>query len=155
MISLFAACGQNERTEAGGADVRYRYVSYKYSRKVSPETTLQNIWETFGTWSVPVASGWRPPTDVFETKDQFIVLIEVAGVSEENIAVTLFSDLLVVEGAREQPSFFNAELSACHQLGVKYGDFRSEVFIPVNVDHDNVTAEYKNGMLKIVLRKLG
>jgi HSP20 family protein len=121
---------------------------------VSPETTLQNIWETFGTWAVPVASGWRPPTDVFETQDQFIILMEVAGVAEENISVTLFSDLLVVEGVREQPSFFNAGLSACHQLGVKYGEFRSEVFIPVNVDHDNVTAEYKNGMLKIVLRKL-
>jgi HSP20 family molecular chaperone IbpA len=40
-------------------------------------------------------------------------------------------------------------------LGIKYGDFRSEVYIPVNVDHDNVTAEYKNGLLKIVLRKLG
>src|SRR5512137_510955 len=136
-------------------DVRYRYISYKYSRKVSPDTALQNIWETFGTWAVPVASGWRPPTDVFETPDQIIVLIEVAGVSEENISVTLFSDLLVVEGTREQPAFFKAGMTACHQLGVKYGEFRTEVYVPVNVDHDNVTAEYKNGMLKIGLKKIG
>ena len=135
--------------------MRYRYISYKYSRKASPDTTLQNIWETFGTWAVPVAAGWRPPTDVFETQDQIIVLIEVAGVSEEDISVTLFSDLLVVEGVREQPAFFRAGMTACHQLGVKYGEFRSEVYVPVHVDHDNVTAEYKNGMLKIVLRKLG
>jgi HSP20 family protein len=135
--------------------VRYRYISYKYSRKASQDTALQNIWETFGTWAVPVASGWRPPTDVFETPDQLIVLIEVAGVSEEDIAVTLFSDLLVVEGVREQPAFFKSGMSACHQLGIKYGDFRSEVYIPMSVDHDNVTAEYKNGLLKIVLRKLG
>jgi HSP20 family molecular chaperone IbpA len=139
----------------GGGIVRYRYISYKYSRKVSPDTALQNIWETFGTWAVPVASGWRPPTDVFETQDQIIVLVEVAGVSEEDISVTLFSDLLVVEGKREQPAFFKAGMTACHQLGVKYGEFRSEVYVPVSVDHDNVTAEYKNGMLKIVLRKLG
>src|SRR5512137_771484 len=91
--------------QKGRALVRYRYVSYKYSRKVSPETTLQNIWETFGTWAVPVASGWRPPTDVYETEDQIIVLIEVAGVSEDDLSVTLFSDLLVVEGSREQPPF--------------------------------------------------
>jgi len=139
----------------GGGIVRYRYISYKYSRKASPDTALQNIWETFGSWAVPIASGWRPPTDVFETPDQLIVLVEVAGVSEEDIAVTLFSDLLVVEGVREQPGFFKAGMSACHQLGIKYGDFRSEVYIPVTVDHDNVTAEYKNGLLKIVLRKLG
>ena len=134
--------------------MRYRYISYKYSRKVSPDTALQNIWETFGTWAVPVASGWRPPTDVFETSEQIIVLIEVAGVTEENISVTLFSDLLVVEGTREQPAFFKAGMTACHQLGVKYGESRSEVYVPVNVDHDNVTAEYKNGMLKINLKKL-
>ena len=139
----------------GGSVMRYRYISYKYSRKASPDTALQNIWETFGTWAVPVAAGWRPPTDVFETQDQIIVLIEVAGVSEEDISVTLFSDLLVVEGVREQPAFFRAGMTACHQLGVKYGEFRSEVYVPVHVDHDNVTAEYKNGMLKIVLRKLG
>jgi HSP20 family protein len=102
-----------------------------------------------------VASGWRPQTDVFETPDEFIVLIEIAGVTEEDISVALFNDLLVVEGVREQPSFFKSGMSACHQLGIKYGDFRSEVYIPVNVDHDNVTAEYKNGLLKIVLRKLG
>jgi HSP20 family molecular chaperone IbpA len=139
----------------GGVDVRYRYISYKYSRKVSPDTALQNMWETFGTWAMPIASGWRPPTDVFETPDRLIVLIEIAGVSEEDISVTLFSDLLVVEGVREQPTFFREGMSACHQLGIKFGDFRSEVYIPVNVDHDNVIAEYKNGLLKIVLQKLG
>lgn len=137
-----------------GTIVRYRYISYKYSRKVSPDTALQNIWETFGSWAVPVASGWRPQTDVYETPDQFIVLIEIAGVTEEDLSVALFSDLLVVEGVREQPSFFKAGMSACHQLGIKYGVFRSEVYIPVDVDHDNVSADYKNGLLKIVLRKL-
>ena len=134
--------------------MRYRYVSYKYSRKVSPETQMQNIWETFGTWAVPVASVWRPPTDVYETTDSLIVLLEVAGVSEDNLSVTLFSDLLVIEGTREQPPFFRTGMSACHQLGIKYGEFRSEVYVPIKVDHDTVTAEYKNGLLKIVLKKL-
>jgi HSP20 family protein len=134
--------------------MRYRYVSYKYSRKVSPETQMQNIWETFGTWAVPVASVWRPPTDVYETSDALIVLLEVAGVSEEDLSVTLFSDLLVIEGTREQPAFFRTGMSACHQLGIKYGEFRSEVYVPIKVDHDAVTAEYQNGLLKIVLKKI-
>jgi len=42
-----------------------------------------------GTWAVPVASGWRPPTDVYETVDELIVLIEAAGVTEEDLSVTL------------------------------------------------------------------
>ena len=134
--------------------MRYRYVSYKYSRKVSPETAMQNLWETYGAWAVPVASVWRPATDVYETSDQIVVLMEIGGVPEEDISVTLFSDLLVVEGTRGQPPFFKAGMSACHQLGIKYGEFRSEVPIPVSVDHDTVTAELKSGLLKIVLKKL-
>ncbi len=146
--------GGRRHVEGEEAGVRYRYVSYKYSRKVSPETTLQNIWETFGTWAVPVAAGWRPPTDVYETDDQIVVLLEIGGVSEEDLSVTLFSDLLVVEGSRKQPPFFPKGMSACHQLGIKYGEFRSEIYIPVAVDHDGVSAEYKNGLLKIYLKKI-
>ena len=71
--------------------------------------------------------------------------------TEEDMTVTLFSDLLVVEGKREQPV---TDMNACHQLGIQYGDFRSEISIHAPVDHENVSAEYKNGLLKITLKKL-
>ncbi len=93
---------------------------------------------------------WRPPTDVYETPDKIIVVVELAGVSEEDMSVTLFSDLLVVEGTRD-PAL--AEMNACHQLGIKYGEFRAEISLHAPVDHEQVTAEYKNGLLIITLRK--
>jgi HSP20 family protein len=132
--------------------LRYKYIAYKYTRRVRPETAFQSAWESFGAWPQPSAIVWRPPTDVYETADELIVVMELAGVSEEDMAVTLFSDLLVVEGRRKQP--LSTEMNACHQLGIKYGDFRSEIHIPVPVDSEKVTAEYKNGLLKVSLRKL-
>jgi HSP20 family protein len=130
--------------------VRYKYIAYKYTRRVLPDAAFQNIWESFGSWPVCSTSAWRPPTDIYETPDEIIVVIELAGVDEEDMTVTLFSDLLVVEGSREQPV---AEMSACHQLGIKYGDFRSEIAMHVPVNHDTVKADYKNGLLKIILMK--
>jgi HSP20 family protein len=100
---------------------------------------------------MPSTIVWRPPTDVYETPDEIIIVMELAGVAEDDMMVTLFSDLLVVEGRREQPIM--AKMNACHQLGIKYGDFRSEVLVSSPVDQDNVIAEYKNGLLKIVLKK--
>jgi len=120
---------------------------------VSQDAALQNIWESFGSWAGPSISIWRPPTDVYETPDKLIVVMELAGVQEEHLTVMLFSDLLVVEGIREQPVLSNSEMTACHQLGIKYGDFRSEIYIPLPVNHDNVSAEYKNGLLRITLTK--
>lgn len=132
--------------------MRYKYIAYKYTRKGRSEVAFQHAWESFGAWPQPSAIIWKPPTDVYETRDELIVVIELAGMSEDDMTVTLFSDLLVVEGRRKQPPC--ADMNACHQLGIKHGDFRSEVPVPVSVDSEQVNAEYKNGLLKIVLRKL-
>lgn len=131
--------------------MRYRYLAYKYTRRVSPDVAFQSVWESYGSWPLHSTMVWRPPTDIYETPDELIVVIELAGVTEDDMTVTLFSDLVVVEGRREQPV---TDMNAVHQLGIKYGDFRSEVVIHAPVDHNNVKAEYKNGVLIITLPKL-
>jgi HSP20 family protein len=130
--------------------VRYRYLAYKYTRRMRSDAASHVVWETFGVWPMHSTMLWRPPTDIYETPDEIIVVIELAGVKEDDMAVTLFSDLLVVDGRREQPVI---DMNACHQLGIKYGEFRSEIALQTPVDHDNVRVEYTNGLLKILLRK--
>ena len=132
--------------------MRYRYIAYKYSRRGRPDAAFQSAWDAFGAWPLQSTILWRPPTDIYETPDEIMVVVELAGVAEEDMTITLFSDLLVVEGRREQPVF--TDMNACHQLGIKYGDFRSEISMHVPVDHDSVKTEYKNGLLTIILRKL-
>ena len=131
--------------------MRYRYLAYKYTRRIRPDTAFQGVWESFGSWPLHTTIAWRPPTDIYESPGELIVVIELAGVEEDDIVITLFSDLLVVEGRREQPII---DMNACHQLGIKYGDFRSEIVIHTPVDHENATVEYKNGLLKIIFQKL-
>jgi len=109
------------------------------------------MWESFGTWPLDSTIVWRPPTDIYETAEEIIVVIELAGVTEDDMSVTLFSDLLVVEGVRQQPTL--VDMNACHQLGIKYGEFRAEIVLHAPVDHEQVKAEYKNGLLMITLRK--
>ena len=133
--------------------MRYRYIAYKFSKKVGPDPLFQNVWDSFHSWAAPSAAAWRPPTDVYETPDSLIVLVDLAGVREEDIEVTLFNDLLVVEGERCPTAFTGSGRSACHQLGIKYGTFRSEIHIPFLVDHDTVRADYRDGMLAITLPK--
>ncbi len=87
----------------------------------------------------------KPPTTLLSSWN-------LAGVREEDMTITLFSDLLVVEGKRDQPEF--REAHSCHQLGIKYGNFRSEIGLVSPVDHESVTAEYHNGLLEIRLKKL-
>ncbi len=132
--------------------MRYRYIAYKYARKSQPFDAYSVVWESFGSWPAPSAIIWRPPTDVYETAFDLVVVMELAGIREEDMTITLFSDLLVVEGKRDQPAFIDTH--SCHQLGIKYGSFRSEVGLVSPVDHESVTAEYHNGLLEIRLKKL-
>jgi HSP20 family molecular chaperone IbpA len=100
------------------------------------------------TWRVR-SNVWRPPTDMFETETSVIVKVEVAGVRDEDIEVAVRGKLLSVNGIRSD----SAERRAYHQMEIPYGKFSVDIELPVAVNIDNATAEYKGGFLIIHLPK--
>ena len=54
-------------------------------------------------WQVH-ASVWKPSTDVYETHDSVIVKMEVAGLRDENLEVTVQANILTVSGVRSDSS---------------------------------------------------
>lgn len=103
-----------------------------------------------GRWVVwQHAQTWRPPTDVFETDDAVIVRVEIAGMHEADFTVTLHEQLLSITGVRTDPS----PKVAYHQLEVRYGEFKSEVYLHWAVDPAGISASYQDGFLVVVLPK--
>lgn len=103
-----------------------------------------------GPWAVwHTAHTWRPPTDVYETDDAVIVRVEIAGMRDADFVVTLHDQLLVVSGARTDPS----PKVAYHQFEVRYGEFRTEVFLHWAIEQGEITATYQDGFLTITLPK--
>jgi len=94
---------------------------------------------------------WRPPTDVYETDNAFVVCVEVAGMRDPEIAILLGERSLRIEGSR--PEHRAEGLLYYHQAGVSYGSFAVEVFLARPVDYDNVTAHYDDGFLLVELPK--
>ena len=92
---------------------------------------------------------WRPPTDVYETGDSAIVMVEIAGLSEGNYEISLNGRILVVSGERRDP----AEKLAYQQMEIRYGRFRTEVHLPWSLEGTDHTASYEDVFLKIRLRK--
>lgn len=92
---------------------------------------------------------WRPPTDVYETQANVVILIEVAGMDPDKIQVEFGDKILRVSGRRSDQQL----RAACHCLEVQYGDFASEVYLPGHYDVDGIDAEYKDGFLTITLPK--
>jgi HSP20 family protein len=135
--------------------VRHRYVTYTTS-SVNEQQDLERLFHEL--WHVRQrtllrAGAWRPLTDVYETPVELVVKMELAGVLEDAIEITVYADHLVVTGSRMQPdSAAAADLGVSfHEAQIHYGAFRAEVRLPIMVDGQRVTASLDQGFLLIHL----
>jgi HSP20 family protein len=105
-----------------------------------------------GRWVVVRhAHAWRPPTDVYETDENVVVRVEVAGMKETDLSVSLTDRVLIITGVRQDPS----PKVAYHQMEIRYGDFRTEVFLHWAVEQESIVATYSDGFLQVMLPKAG
>ncbi len=93
---------------------------------------------------------WCPPTDVYETADEAVVKVEIAGVEEDNFQISFVDGVLTVAGARQDKG---GGRRAYQQMEIWFGPFRTEVDIPWQVDSDAIEAEYGDGFLVVRLPK--
>jgi HSP20 family protein len=93
---------------------------------------------------------WRPPTDVYETDDNIVVKVEVAGMTENDFAITFVGRALVIAGIRRD----TASKRGYHQMEILYGQFRTEVYVPEAVEVNDIEAVYRDGFLEVTLPKI-
>jgi HSP20 family protein len=97
-------------------------------------------------------ASWRPPTDLHETEDAYFVKVEIAGMAEEDIEVTLYEDAVVVSGVRADESL-PAEGASFHEAQIRYGPFQAAIPLPSHIDRASAEARYANGFLRLRLPK--
>ncbi len=92
---------------------------------------------------------WRPPTDLLELEDQYLIRIEIAGMDEKDFEISLDQNTISIHGTRQDIP----HRRAYHLMEISFGEFISVVELPGQIDADRVTAEYRTGFLWIVLPK--
>ncbi|HJS18591.1 MAG TPA: Hsp20/alpha crystallin family protein [Anaerolineales bacterium] len=98
----------------------------------------------------PVHSNvWTPPTDVYEADANLIVKLEIAGVREEDIEVTVEEQVLLIRGNRLDQN----ERRAYHQMEIRFGKFEIAIGLPSDINVEESSAHYKDGFLTIILPK--
>jgi len=93
---------------------------------------------------------WQPPTDIYETEENYIILIEIAGMQESEFTVSIDQKILSVMGTRNSPIH---ERRAYHQMEIPFGDFITQLELPSAIDIEKTEASYDNGFLMINLLK--
>ena len=132
--------------------MRYRHSPYRYTAVIR----LGQAWASGDRWFADrlrlLAEGrWRPDSDTYETEATIEIVVDLAGVDEDDYEVQLFEDALVVEGRRRLPRV--SERGLYHVAGVRQGLFRVQLPLPAPVDGEHVEARYDRGLLRISLPK--
>ena len=96
-------------------------------------------------------NGWKPLVDVVDSKDGILLKVEIPGVKQEDISISVEDNTLTVKGERKQESQVDEE--GCSRFERSYGAFQRSVLLPPTVDADRVKATYKDGVLEIQLPK--
>jgi HSP20 family protein len=92
---------------------------------------------------------WYPAADVFETKDEFMVVLDLPGIDREALDVGLDENRLVIRGERA------SALEGGNQRRTErpVGRFVRSFSLPQVVDREAITADYKDGVLRLRLPK--
>ena len=96
-------------------------------------------------------SGWTPAADVYETGDSFVVLMELPGIDEDDVEVSVDGDRLVVKGERRPR--LPARPDRFHRMERSHGSFARQFVLSQAVDPDEVSAQFRDGLLRIELGK--
>lgn len=97
------------------------------------------------------AGHFVPPVDVYEDEHNLVLKLEVPGMNEEDLKVSLENNTLTVSGERKFEKEEKEE--NFHRIERRYGSFTRTFRLPNTVDQEKAEAGYDKGILKITLSK--
>jgi HSP20 family protein len=113
--------------------------------------------QTFGTTLGSQAQedlsnrAWAPAVDIYETEHSLVIKAELAGIDPKDVDVRIENQTLFIRGERKLEKEVNEE--NYHRMERTYGSFARSFTLPNTVDAENVSAEYKDGILTLTLAK--
>lgn len=121
--------------------------------------TLQDEVNRLFSTSLPRSFGdegiargaWTPGVDIYENKDEIVLEAELPGMNREDFELTIENNVLTLRGERRFEK--KDEADNYHRVERSYGSFTRSFTLPQTVTPDAAAAEYKNGVLRVVLKK--
>ena len=92
------------------------------------------------------------PIDMYQTRDAIVIRALVAGVSPEDLNISITRDMVTLRGQREEVQ--EAPDEDYYHRELFWGSFSRSIVLPEEIVIDEAEAKERHGMLEITLPKL-
>jgi len=93
---------------------------------------------------------YLPQSDIFETEENYYLVLDMPGVEENSIDITLEKNTLTINGYTDVKSPEGYSLARAEY---NIGDYERSFRLTDQIDRDNIEASYENGVLRLSLPK--
>lgn len=130
-----------------------RYDPFRDLRSLQDEVNRlfsTNLSRVFGDEGI-ARGAWNPTVDIFENKDQIVIEAELPGMNREDFDLSFENNVITLRGERKFEK--RDESDNYHRVERSYGSFTRSFTLPPTVSGEGISAEYRNGVLRVALPK--
>ena len=96
-----------------------------------------------------LGGSWAPSVDIYEHQGSIVLKAEIPGVDPKEVDIRVENNVLTLRGERKLDQEITRDNT--HRVERAYGAFSRSFTLPSVVDTEKIQAEYKDGVLKVVL----
>jgi HSP20 family protein len=115
------------------------------------EEEQKGCYDLSGQHRLMGRKGWNPCTDILETEEAVVIILNLAGLGKEAIRVECQGDILKVSGVRTRSQV--PGIKRFHRMEIDYGPFERCFRVPPGLDLDRIGAVHRDGFLELTLPK--
>ncbi|GAP96758.1 Hsp20/alpha crystallin family protein [Leptolyngbya sp. NIES-2104] len=95
---------------------------------------------------------WTPAIELKDTGNEFVLRAQLPGIDAKDLDVQVTKDAISLSGEHHQEN--RSEENGFFRSEFRYGKFQRVIPLPVEVQNDQVKAEFKDGILSLTLPKV-
>ncbi len=111
--------------------------------------SLAEIQTQMNRLFAPVERVWAPPADMHETQNEAVIVVELPGVAEKDIRLSIADDVLTVQGEKR----LDVQVENHYRQERWFGKFERAFSLPFPVDVGQAKATFRDGVLTVKLPK--
>ncbi len=123
-----------------------------YRDVLSLQNRFNSLFRDLNDAESPITTAaFVPAVDIYEDDKKVVLKLEVPGIEENDLDVSVEKNTLTVKGERKFETEEKEE--NFHRIERRYGSFFRAFTLPSTVDTEHVQAKYTAGVLKLELAK--